>query len=85
MKTLATDLDGTFYIDDKLIKGVKSSYYKLIENNFNVLFITNNSSILPITICKKLEKFCGNRRFNKYGNPNTDGTKNDNFYCVCIY
>lgn len=56
MKTLATDLDGTFYIDDKLIKGVKSSYYKLIENNFNVLFITNNSSILPNTICKKLQK-----------------------------
>ena len=50
MKTLATDLDGTFYIDDKLIKGVKSSYYKLIENNFNILFITNNSSILPNTI-----------------------------------
>ncbi len=35
--------------------------------------------------CKKLEKFCGNRRFNKYGNPATDGTKDDNFYCVCIY
>lgn len=35
--------------------------------------------------CKKLEKFCGKRRFNKYGNPATDGTKDDNFYCVCIY
>jgi len=35
--------------------------------------------------CEKLEKFCTNRRFNKYGNPTTDGTKNDNFYCVCIY
>ena len=56
MKTLATDLDGTFYIDDKLIKGVKSSYYKLIENNFNILFITNNSSIVPSKICNKLEK-----------------------------
>ena len=55
MKTLATDLDGTFYIDDKLIKGVKSSYYKLIENNFNILFTTNNSSIMPNTICKKLQ------------------------------
>ena len=56
MKTLATDLDGTIYIDDKLIKGVKKSYYKLIKNNFHILFTTNNSSILPNTICKKLEK-----------------------------
>ena len=56
MKTLATDLDGTFYIDDKLIKGVKTSYNKLIENNFQLLFITNNSSKLPNTICLKLEK-----------------------------
>tara|TARA_B100001250_G_scaffold283044_1_gene245222 strand:- start:376 stop:1131 length:756 start_codon:yes stop_codon:yes gene_type:complete len=56
VKNLATDLDGTFYIDDKLIKGVKSSYYKLIENNINILFTTNNSSILPVTICKKLQK-----------------------------
>ena len=56
MKTLATDLDGTFYIDDKLIKGVKTSYNKLIENNIELLFITNNSSILPNTICLKLEK-----------------------------
>ena len=56
MKTLATDLDGTFYIDDKLIKGVKSSYNKLTENNFKVIFITNNSSKLPNTICLKLEE-----------------------------
>tara|TARA_B100000686_G_scaffold55096_1_gene59373 strand:+ start:680 stop:1435 length:756 start_codon:yes stop_codon:yes gene_type:complete len=59
VKTLATDLDGTIYIDYKLIKGVKTSYHKLIENNFHVLFTTNNSSILPNTICKKLEKLLG--------------------------
>ncbi len=35
--------------------------------------------------CEKLEKFCGKRRFNKYGNPATDGTKDDNFYCICVY
>ena len=56
MKTLATDLDGTIYIDDKLIKGVKLSYNKLINNNYKILFITNNSSTLPNTICSKLKK-----------------------------
>tara|TARA_Y100000593_G_C4167296_1_gene265074 strand:- start:175 stop:423 length:249 start_codon:yes stop_codon:yes gene_type:complete len=35
--------------------------------------------------CKKLEKFCTNGKFNKYGNPKKDGTKDDNFYCVCTY
>ena len=55
MKTLGTDLDGTFYIDDKLIKGVKSSYNKLIKNNYKILFVTNNSSTLPNTICSKLQ------------------------------
>jgi len=56
VKTLATDLDGTFYIDDNLIEGVKSSYNKLTKNNYKILFTTNNSSILPNTICSKLEK-----------------------------
>ena len=35
--------------------------------------------------CKKLKKFCKNRKFNRYGNPETDVKKNDNFYCVCLY
>ena len=56
MKTLATDLDGTFYIDDKLITGVKLSYNKLIKNNYKIFFVTNNSSLLPNTISSKLQK-----------------------------
>jgi len=55
VKILATDLDGTFYIENKLIDGVEESYRLLIENNFKVIFTTNNSSKSPQEICSKLK------------------------------
>ncbi len=55
MKTLATDLDGTIYIEDRLIKDVKESHNKLIKENFRIIYTTNNSSVHPIKIANKLE------------------------------
>lgn len=55
MINLATDLDGTIYIDNKLIPGVAEVYNRLINNEVNVYFITNNSSQSPNTIKSKLE------------------------------
>ena len=66
-------------------KLAKSLYQKAHPNHFNIL--KDDISIGDtIEICEKLEKFCRNKtNFNKYGDPRTDGTKNDNFYCVCLY
>jgi ribonucleotide monophosphatase NagD (HAD superfamily) len=51
---IATDLDGTIYIDNKLIPGVAEVYKRLINKGVNVYFITNNSSQSPNVIKSKL-------------------------------
>ena len=56
MIKLATDLDGTIYKGTKLVEGVKDSYEKLINNNVEIYFITNNSSQTPYEIKEKLER-----------------------------
>ena len=56
MKTLATDLDGTLYLDKVLIDGVKASYKLLITNKFHIYHTTNNSSQSLTVIGSKLEK-----------------------------
>ena len=55
MINIATDLDGTIYIDNKLIPGVAEVYERLIKKGANVYFITNNSSQSPNAIKSKLE------------------------------
>ena len=54
MKTLATDLDGTLYLDNVLINGVQSAYNSLISNNFQIFHTTNNSSQSTDIIATKL-------------------------------
>ncbi len=55
MNIIATDLDGTIYLQSKLIPGVKNSIEVAKKNNFKFLFITNNSSETPYQIKNKLE------------------------------
>ena len=47
MKIIATDLDGTIYLQSKIIPGVKDSIHEAKKNNFRIIFITNNSSETP--------------------------------------
>ena len=54
MKTLATDLDGTLYLDNVLINGVQYAYKSLILNNFKIFHTTNNSSQSTDVIASKL-------------------------------
>ena len=55
MKIIATDLDGTIYLQSKIIPGVKDSIHEAKNNNFRIIFITNNSSETPYQIKNKLE------------------------------
>lgn len=50
------DMDGTIYFEDKLIEGAKSFIDKLIENNINYVFVSNNSSINKNVYLDKLKK-----------------------------
>ena len=54
MRTLATDLDGTLYLDNVLIDGVHSAYNSLILNDFQIFHTTNNSSQSTDIIATKL-------------------------------
>jgi len=54
VKTLATDLDGTLYLDDVLIKGVESAYKSLILEKYKIYHTTNNSSQSTDVLAKKL-------------------------------
>ena len=56
MNTIATDLDGTIYLNNEIIPGVIESLLDLDKHNLKIIFITNNSSQAPMEICKKLEK-----------------------------
>ena len=56
MNTIATDLDGTIYLNNEIIPGVIESLLDLDKYNLKIIFITNNSSQAPMEICNKLEK-----------------------------
>ena len=60
MKIIATDLDGTIYLQSKIIPGVKDSIHEAKNNNFRIIFITNNSSETPYQIKNKLENMLSN-------------------------
>jgi 4-nitrophenyl phosphatase len=60
---LASDLDGTIYKGNELIKGVEETYKLLIKRNVNVLFTTNNSSQSPDILKLKLENLL-NQKIN---------------------
>ena len=55
MNIIATDLDGTIYLQSKIIPGVKDSFKEAKNNNFKFIFITNNSSETPYQVKSKLE------------------------------
>ena len=55
MNIIATDLDGTIYLQSKIIPGVKDSIIDGNKNNLKFIFITNNSSETPNQIKHKLE------------------------------
>ena len=61
MKIIATDLDGTIYLQSKIIPGVKESIHEAKKNNFRIIFITNNSSETPYQIKNKLENMLSNK------------------------
>ena len=56
MNTIATDLDGTIYLNNEIIPGVIDSLFDLDKHNLKIIFITNNSSQAPMEISNKLEK-----------------------------
>ena len=60
MNIIATDLDGTIYLQSKIIPGVKDSFKKAKNNNFKFIFITNNSSETPYQLKSKLENMLSN-------------------------
>ncbi len=60
MNIIATDLDGTIYLQSKIIPGVKDSFKKAKNNNFKFIFITNNSSDTPYQLKSKLENMLSN-------------------------
>ena len=55
MNIIATDLDGTIYLQSKIIPGVKDSFKEAKNKNFKFIFITNNSSETPYQVKSKLE------------------------------
>ena len=60
MNIIATDLDGTIYLQSKIIPGVKDSFKDAKNNNFKFIFITNNSSETPYQVKRKLEYMLSN-------------------------
>jgi len=55
IKTILLDLDGTVYLSNVLINGALESINKLREN-YNVIFLTNNTSRSKKDYALKLEK-----------------------------
>ena len=60
MNIIATDLDGTIYLQSKIIPGVEDSFKKAKNHNFKFIFITNNSSETPYQLKSKLENMLSN-------------------------
>ncbi len=55
MSTIATDLDGTLFKGQTLIKGVKEALLEISNAGVEILYTTNNSSQTPSEIKEKLE------------------------------
>jgi len=55
-KLFVLDMDGTFYLGDRLLDGSKEFFNKLAETGRKLLFFTNNASKSPEFYIKKLEK-----------------------------
>ncbi len=55
-KLFVLDMDGTFYLGDRLLDGSKEFFNKLAETGRKLLFFTNNASKNPEFYIKKLEK-----------------------------
>jgi len=55
-KLFVLDMDGTFYLGDRLLDGSKEFFNKLAETWRKLLFFTNNASKSPEFYIKKLEK-----------------------------
>ena len=60
MNIIATDLDGTIFLQSKIIPGVEDSFKEAKNNNFKFIFITNNSSETPYQLKSKLENMLSN-------------------------
>lgn len=56
IKMFALDMDGTIYLENDLIDGATDFINKLIENNINYVFLTNNSSKNANDYLAKLKK-----------------------------
>ncbi len=55
MSIIATDLDGTIFKGETLIDGVKEGLQKIINEDIEIYYTTNNSSQTPSEIKDKLE------------------------------
>ncbi|RKY00701.1 MAG: TIGR01457 family HAD-type hydrolase [Spirochaetes bacterium] len=53
-KSFIMDMDGVIYYGNRLIPGAKEFIQKLKDNGNKFLFLTNNSSLTPKDLCKKL-------------------------------
>ena len=56
VKMFVLDMDGTFYLGDRLIEGSLDFLEKVKETGRRFVFFTNNSSRIPCFYQKKLEK-----------------------------
>ncbi len=56
IKNVISDMDGVIYKGNQLIPGAKEFVDKLLANNTNFMFLTNNSEQTPIDLKRKLEK-----------------------------
>ena len=56
VKMFVLDMDGTFYLGDRLIEGSLDFLEKVKETGRRFVFFTNNSSRIPSFYQKKLEK-----------------------------
>lgn len=56
VKCFLLDMDGTFYLGEKLLEGSLSFLQKLAETGRSVLFVTNNSSKSADAYIQKLKK-----------------------------
>ena len=56
VKMFVLDMDGTFYLGDRLIEGSLDFLEKVRATGRRFVFFTNNSSRIPSFYQKKLEK-----------------------------
>ena len=51
------DLDGTVYLEEKLIPGIPESLWNLKQSGTQIFYITNNTSVAVLDYYKKLNRF----------------------------